>query len=145
MKIKDLMTKNPQTVQMSEALVDVAAKMKRLNVGFMPVMDGDTLVGVITDRDIAIRAVAENLLPAETSAADIMSTDVHVVSPETDLQEATNIMEDFQIRRLPVIDENGSLVGICSLGDIAVRSGDLEKAGEALEEISEPSRPRKIA
>lgn len=145
MNIQDLMTKDPQTVQMSEAVVDVASKMKRLNVGFLPVMDENTLVGVVTDRDIVIRAIAEDLLPAETSVADIMSTDVHVVSPENSLEEAAGIMEQFQIRRLPVIDENGSLVGICSLGDIAVRSGNLEEAGEILEEISEPSRPRKAA
>ena len=145
MKIKDLMTKDPKTVQTTSTLVETARKMKELNVGFMPVMDGNALVGVVTDRDIAMRAVAEEMYPNETNAEDIMSANVHVVSPDTSLEEAGEIMEKFRIRRLPVVDEFGVLVGICALGDIAVRGGNLEEAGEILEEISEPSRPEMAA
>ncbi|MDP2211758.1 MAG: CBS domain-containing protein [Candidatus Aquicultor sp.] len=145
MKIKNLMTKDPKTVQTTSTLVETARKMKELNVGFMPVMDGNALVGVLTDRDIAMRAVAEEMLPNETNAEDIMSTNVHVVSPDTSLEEAGEIMEKYRIRRLPVVDELGALVGICALGDIAVRGGNLEEAGGILEEISEPSRPEMAA
>ncbi|HCG98614.1 MAG TPA: CBS domain-containing protein [Actinobacteria bacterium] len=145
MKIKDLMTKDPKTVQTTSTLVETARKMKELNVGFMPVMNGNALVGVVTDRDIAIRAVAEEMFPKETNAEDIMSANVHVASPDTSLEEAGEIMEKFRIRRLPVVDEFGVLVGICALGDIAVRGGNLEEAGEILEEISEPSRPEMAA
>lgn len=125
--------------------MDVASSMKDLNVGFMPVLDSNILVGVVTDRDIAVRAVADGMDIENTSIGEIMSSDLHVVSPDTNLDEAANIMEQFKIRRLPVVDENGMLVGVISLGDIAVRSKNIEEAGEILEQVSEPSRPEMAA
>lgn len=145
MKIREIMTQSPETAQITDSLRDVASMMRDLNVGFMPIMDGDTLVGVLTDRDITIRATAEGLDTNNASAGEIMSTDLHLISPDADLDEAANVMEEFQIRRLPVVDENNLLIGVVSLGDIAVRSGNIEEAGEILEEVSEPSRPEMAA
>jgi len=142
-KISEIMTKNPETAQITDSIMDVASMMRDLNVGFMPIMDGDVLVGCVTDRDITVRSVAEGMDIANASVGEIMSTDLHVVSPDNDLDEAASIMEEFQIRRLPVIDENNRLVGVVSLGDIAVRTKNIEEAGEILEEISEPSRPER--
>ena len=141
MTIGEIMTSNPETAQITDSIMDVASMMRDLNVGFMPVMDGNTLVGCITDRDIVIRAVADGLDTANMSAGEIMTTDLQVVTPDTDINEAAKIMEENQIRRLPVIDENGTLIGVVSLGDIAVRTQNLEQAGEILEEVSEPSQP----
>ncbi|MBE0448507.1 MAG: CBS domain-containing protein [Actinobacteria bacterium] len=143
MKINEIMTKDPETAQVTDSIMDVASMMRDLNVGFMPIMDGDMLVGCVTDRDITIRAVAEGMDTANASVGEIMSTELHVVSPDTDLDDAAHIMEEFQIRRLPVVNENGNLVGVVSLGDIAVRTKELEEAGEILEVISEPSRPER--
>ena len=140
MMIKELMTENPQAAQVNDPIMSVAKMMKDLNVGFMPILDSNKLVGVITDRDIVIRAIAGGM-DFNTPVSDIMSTDLHVISPNDDVEDAADMMEEFQIRRLPVVDENNNLVGILSLGDIAVRMGDLEEAGEILEEISQPSRP----
>lgn len=145
MKVSEIMTRNPESAQVTDSILDVASMMRDLNVGFMPVLDGDTLVGVITDRDITIRAVAEAMDIENSSIGEIMSSDLHVVSPDTDVDEAASIMEEFQIRRLPVLDENGMLVGVLSLGDIAVRTQNVEQAGEILEEVSEPSRPEMAA
>lgn len=141
MTIGEIMTQNPETAQVTDSIRDVASVMRDINVGFMPVLDGDLLVGCVTDRDITIRATAEGLDIDNTSIGEIMSTGLQVVSPDSDINEAENLMEQFQIRRLPVVDENNMVVGVVSLGDIAVRTGNLEKAGEVLEEISEPSRP----
>ncbi len=145
MKVSEIMTRNPESAQVTDSILDVASMMRDLNVGFMPVLDGDTLVGVVTDRDITTRAVAEAMDAENSSIGEIMSSDLHVVSPDTDIDEAAQLMEEFQIRRLPVLDENGMLAGILSLGDLAVRTQNLEQAGEILEEVSEPSRPEMAA
>lgn len=141
MVISEIMTQNPETAQVTDSIRDVASVMRDINVGFMPILDGDLLVGCVTDRDITIRAIAEGLDVDNTSIGEIMSTDLQVISPDADIDEAEKLMEQFQIRRLPVVDESNVLVGVVSLGDIAVRARDLEKVGEVLEEISEPSRP----
>ncbi len=145
MNVSEIMTRNPEAAQVTDSIMDVASMMRDLNVGFMPILDGDTLVGVVTDRDITLRAVAENMDVVDNSIGEIMSSDLQVVSPDTDIDEAARIMEEFQIRRLPVLDENGMLIGVLSLGDIAVRTQNMEQAGEILEEVSEPSRPEMAA
>ena len=142
MKISDIMTPNPRALPQTDPIINAARIMRDLNVGFVPILDeNNKLCGVVTDRDVVVRAITENLDLATTSIGDISSTDLHVVSPNADFNEAADIMEKFQVRRLPVVDDSGMLVGIVSLGDIAVRSKELEKAGEILEEVSEPSKP----
>jgi CBS domain-containing protein len=145
MNVGDIMTQNPETTQMTNPIVDVAAIMRDINVGFIPVMNGDILAGVVTDRDIVIRGVAENMDLSSTSIGEIVSSDIQAVSTDTNIDEAASIMEDHKIRRLPVVDEDGMLVGVCSLGDIAVRGKNLEQSGEILELVSEPSRPELAA
>src|SRR3990172_9512020 len=110
MMIKELMTENPQAAQVNDPIMSVAKMMKDLNVGFMPILDSNKLVGVITDRDIVIRAIAGGM-DFNTPVSDIMSTDLHVISPNDDVEDAADMMEEFQIRRLPVVDENNNLVG----------------------------------
>jgi CBS domain-containing protein len=145
MNVGDLMTKNPETAQMTDSIMDVASTMRDINVGFMPVMNGDVLAGVVTDRDIVVRAVANGMNSEDTSIGEIISSDIQAVSFDTDINEAASIMESNKIRRLPVVDENGALIGICSLGDIAVRGRNLEQSGEILELVSEPSKPELAA
>ena len=145
MKISEIMTANPETAQVTDPIVDVASTMKDLNVGFMPILDGDRLVGVVTDRDIVVRGVAENIDFDDSSISDIMTDSPQTLSPDADINEAADIMETNKIRRLPILDDNGMLVGIITLGDIAVRTKNLEKSGEILEEVSEPSKPERAA
>jgi len=143
--VSDIMTKNPESAQVTDSIMNIASMMRDIDVGFMPILDGNILIGVATDRDIVIRAVADGMDIENTSVGEIMSSDLHVVSPDTDLDEAAHTMEEFKIRRLPVVDQDGLLVGILSLGDIAVRSQNIEEAGEVLEQVSEPSRPEMAA
>jgi CBS domain-containing protein len=145
MNVGDIMTQNPETAQMTDSIMDVALVMRDINVGFIPVLNGDILAGVVTDRDIVVRAVSEGFNIEDTSIGEIVSSDIQAVSPETEMDEAASIMEEHKIRRLPVVDVDGMLVGICSLGDIAVRGKNLEQTGEILEMVSEPSRPELAA
>lgn len=142
MKISEIMTPNPEVAMIDDPIIKVAKMMEDLNVGFMPIMDSDMLAGVVTDRDIVVRAVADGM-DYNTSIAEIMTTPPQVISPDADVNEAASMMEDLQIRRLPVVDDAGKLVGIVSLGDVAVNLPDTEKVGEILEEISEPAQPER--
>jgi CBS domain-containing protein len=139
MKVKDIMTKNPETVGPGTTVADVARLMRDLDVGIVPIVNEDDLMGVITDRDITIRVTAAGLAPFEVSVQDFLSPNPVTVSPNDDVDKARQLMADHQIRRLLVTDEN-KLVGILSIGDVATkdRSEDTE-TGETLEEISEPT------
>lgn len=141
MRIADIMTKDVQSVAPSTDLQTVARHMRDLDVGVIPVVDGGKLLGVITDRDIVIRAIAAGVSPQQATAGDHMSSDPTTVSPDDDVQRATEIMAREQIRRLLVV-ENGTLVGILSIGDVAVDTGRDKLTGDALEQISEPSQPQ---
>ncbi len=141
MRIAEIMTKDVQTVTPDADLVTVAQYMKSLNVGVIPVVEDGRLLGIITDRDIVVRAIAEGRDPVNARARDHMTPDPTTVSPDDDVQQAAAIMAREQIRRLPVV-ENGTLVGIVALGDVAVDSGRDKLSGETLEQISTPSRPR---
>lgn len=140
MRIADIMTKDVQSVSTSTDLQTVARHMRDLDVGVIPVVDGGQLRGIITDRDIVIRAIAAGANPQQSSVGDHMSSDPTTVSPDDDVQRATEIMAREQIRRLLVV-ENGTLVGILSLGDVAVDTGRDRLTGDALEQISEPAQP----
>lgn len=134
-KIKDIMSSEVECCTLLDNVYEVAVKMRDWDVGAIPIVDDEKLVGMITDRDIAIRGVAEKR-PGSTKVEDIMSDVLITVSPETTSKEAAELMARHQIRRLPVV-EGDKLVGIVSLGDFAVRKLTDSQAGMALSEISE--------
>ncbi len=139
-KVGDVMTKDVDFVIPQDTLREAAEKMRQLNVGPLPVVDGDRPIGIITDRDIVVRAIALGHDPSTSRVADIMSTGLQTCTPETSLKEAGEIMKQNQIRRLLVVDDSGKLAGILALADLAVEGSD-KLAGETLENISEPSAP----
>ncbi|PLS78701.1 MAG: CBS domain-containing protein [Chloroflexi bacterium] len=143
MRIAEIMTKDVQSVTGDTDLLTVARHMRDLDVGVIPVVEGTRLVGVITDRDIVIRAVALGLDPLHTVVRDHMSPDPTTIAPTEQVSRAAEIMAREQIRRLPVV-EDGTLVGILSLGDVAVDSGKDRLTGDALEQISAPAEPRTV-
>lgn len=136
--IKEIMSKDCVTASPSETIFDIAAKMKNHDIGFIPVVEGKKLIGVVTDRDLVIRGLAENK-SGSAQAKEVLSQPLTTVSPETSVEECAKIMAREQIRRLPVV-ENGELVGVVAIGDLAVRELHNEKAGQALSEISESDR-----
>jgi CBS domain-containing protein len=137
-KISDFMTRNVQVVRPDESLRRAAQVMDELNVGSLPVCDRNGLVGMITDRDITVRATAAGL-PGDTQVRDVMTDHARWCTTEQSVQEAMQQMADVQIRRLPVVDERHQVVGIVSLGDLATRQSGHVAA--ALRRISDPSIP----
>jgi CBS domain-containing protein len=135
-KIKELMTVKPRTVKSGDSVVEAAKLMKGEDAGIAPIVDGDRLVGVVTDRDIAIRVVAEGRDPQSTKVEEVASQNVVTVDPQQDLDEALRLMAQHQLRRLPVIEEDGKLVGIVAQADVA-RHADASRTGEVVEQISE--------
>lgn len=138
--IQDIMTRDVQTISSQETIQRAAQLMDELNVGAIPVLDGDKLVGMITDRDITVRSVAAGQDPRSTKVTDVMSTDVRTCTPEQSVEDVLSQMGDVQIRRVPVVDEqSGKVIGIVSLGDVA--TSDAADVDVALDEISSPSEP----
>ncbi|MGO4901604.1 CBS domain-containing protein [Bacillus sp. GM2] len=135
MKLKDIMTTNAECCEPSAPIAEIAGKMRDYNVGSIPVCENGNLTGIVSDRDIVIRCVAEN--ETDAAARDIMSTRMVTGRPDMSAEEAGDLMAEHQIRRLPIV-EDGRLVGIVALGDLSVSNAD-EKAGEALSEISKPA------
>jgi CBS domain-containing protein len=135
-QIKELMTVKPRTVKQGDSIVDAAKLMKGEDTGIAPIVDGDRLVGVITDRDIAIRVVAEGRDPQSTKVEEIASQNLVTIDPQQDLDEALRLMAQHQVRRLPVVEEDGKLVGIVAQADVA-RHAAPERTGEVVEQISE--------
>ena len=133
--IREAMTSNPKTVSGNQTVVDAARIMKQEDAGIVPIVDGSKLVGVITDRDIAIKVVAEGKDPQSVKVTELASQDLVTVDPQQDLDEALRLMARHQVRRLPVVEEDGRLVGILAQADVA-RHGDDAKTGEVVEEIS---------
>jgi CBS domain-containing protein len=129
------MTDNVECCTLLDNVFEVALKMKELNVGAIPIVDQEKLVGMITDRDIVVRGVAEKH-PGSTKVEDIMSSKLVTISADAASQEAAKLMAEHQIRRLPVV-EGDKLIGIVSLGDFAIRKLTDDQAKEALTEISE--------
>jgi CBS domain-containing protein len=137
--VRDTMTENPRSIGVSASVVEAARLMREGHIGSLPITDDDQLVGMITDRDITTRVVAEAADPKTTSVGDVYSRDLISVEPDQDLQEALQLMARHQVRRLPVV-EDGRLVGIVAQADIALTLRDNEqKTGELVEAISEPS------
>jgi len=143
MKVKDVMTCGAECTRPGASLHEAAERMKVLDVGSLPVCENDRLVGMITDRDITVRATAERLPPGLGQVRDIMTPDIIYCFEDQDVSEAARLMEEHQIRRLVVLNRDKRLVGIVSLGDLAVKSGDEGLSHETLEQVSEPAVPRR--
>lgn len=138
-QLRDIMTNNVATVTPREDVQAVANLMKQHNVGMIPVVENGKLLGVVTDRDLVLRNVADG--GAQSSpVSDIMTKNPVTATPEMTVDEASQLMSQRQIRRLPVVD-NGQLIGVVAIGDLAVREHFVNEAGEALSNISTPSRP----
>lgn len=143
-QIADVMTRGVRTLSPGDSVVHAARTMEEMDVGAIPVCDGDRLVGMVTDRDIVLRAVARNRADDNTRLDDVMTPGPCWCFEDQSVEEVVEAMRDAQLRRMPVVDRNEQLVGIVSLGDLAVKA-DITQAGEALEEISEPAAPARPA
>lgn len=135
--VRDLMTSDPRTVEPSTTVADAARAMRDEGVGPIPIAENGKLVGILTDRDIAVRAVAEGKDPTSTTVQEIASRNLVTVDPEQGLDEALRLMAEHQVRRLPVCEEDGRLVGILAQADVARNVGD-QPTGEVVEQISQP-------
>jgi CBS domain-containing protein len=133
-KIREVMTPAPETIQADRPASEAAQKMKEADAGMIPVMDNGNLLGTVTDRDIALRVVAEGKDPQSTTVGEIASRDIVTVQPEEDLDDALQKMAKHQVRRLPVV-EDGRLIGVVAQADVA-REGNEEAVGHTVEEIS---------
>ena len=139
-KISDVMTAHARCIGPDSTLVDAARQMRELDVGSLPICDNDRLAGMVTDRDLVLRGIGEGLDPRSTPIRDVMSPGIVYIFEDQDVEEAARVMEVKQIRRLPVLNRDKRLVGIVSLGDLAVEAG-AALSGEALQEISQPEHP----
>jgi CBS domain-containing protein len=140
--VADVMTREPRSMGPQETLADAAKLMDELNVGVVPVCEGDRLVGVVTDRDIVVRGLARDLDPRQSKLADVMSGHVRTAHVDDDLDEILAAMSKAQVRRMPVVDGQDKLVGILSIGDIAAKSADEDgELAESLGDISSPAEP----
>jgi CBS domain-containing protein len=134
-RITELMTPNPCAIDHDKPVSYAAKMMRDENVGLAPIVDGDKLVGMVTDRDIAVRVVAEGKDPETTKVMDIASRELITIDPQQDLDEALHLMARHQVRRLPVVEEDGKLVGVVAQADVAEHAPG-KKTGEVVEQIS---------
>jgi CBS domain-containing protein len=135
------MTRNPEVVTPTATLEEAARKMDQLDVGPLPVCENDRLVGMVTDRDITVRATSAGKDPRSTPVAEAMTRDLVYCFEDQDVRDAARMMEDKQIRRVPILSREHRLVGIVSLGDVATSGRDDRMTGEVLERVSEPAEP----
>ena len=140
MKVKDIMTRHVASLSTEDNVEHAAELMREYNIGSIPICDGEKVIGIITDRDIVLRSVVDGENCKLQKARDIMTSNPVCGTADMEVDEAARLMSERQIRRLPIV-ENGKLVGIVSLGDLAVEPTIKDEAGEALSDISEPSIP----
>lgn len=138
MQIREVMTPQVTTVRPDSPLVEIARIMRQEDIGSVPVTDNQQLLGMVTDRDIVVRALVEGHDGLDRTAADVMSPDVHCCTVEDDVDEVLRDMGDQQVRRLPVVDGGQRLVGIVSLGDLS-REARPQETGQSLKDISQPA------
>ena len=136
--IADIMTRSIATVQRDQTLQAAARRMQEMDVGSLPVLDGKAVAGIVTDRDIAVRGVAEGMIPQESLVADVMTEDVRFCRADDSVEQVMDEMGGLQVRRLPVLDADNEIVGIVALADIATRQST--HTDETLREISTPGR-----
>lgn len=141
MQVNEIMTRDVATAELETSVEEIATLMKEENVGAIPVLDEDgDLAGIITDRDIVVRCIAEGKDVSECRAEDILTEDCETASPDMDVREASQLMATRQIRRLPVV-EDGRLIGMLSIGDVAVKTANDKLSGDALEKVSQGVKP----
>lgn len=134
-RCREIMSSNVRTASPNDPLRDVAIMMRDGDVGSLPVVDGGKLVGIVTDRDIVVRAVAEGA-EASSPVSEAMTTEIYAVRPDDFVFEAIRVMGDKQVRRIPVVEESGELAGIIAMADIALEMEDEREIAETLEDIS---------
>jgi CBS domain-containing protein len=137
-KVSEIMTTEFEMIDSTRSLYQAAEKMKSRNVGFLPVREGKKLIGIITDRDIVIRGLAARKDPKSARVRDILTSEIFQCFEDDNVEDAARMMEDNQVRRLVVVNRDHDPVGIVSLGDIAVKTGQDQLSGEILERVSEP-------
>ncbi len=135
-RISDIMTKSVAVVQRDETLQATAQRMRDMDIGSLPVVDGKALIGMVTDRDIVIRGVADGMIPQESLVSSVMTEEVRWCSADDTVERVMAQMGDAQVRRLAVLDANREIVGIVALGDIATRQS--AHTDDTLREISAP-------
>ena len=144
-RLNEVMTRGVETIHPSASVEEAAEKMKTLDVGAIPVCDGNRLDGILTDRDIVVRVIAEHRDPKTVRAQEVMSPGVTYCYEDQTIEDAARLMQEKQIRRLPILNRENRLVGIVSLGDLAVKTDEPTTTADALEKISEPVRPERKA
>jgi CBS domain-containing protein len=137
MQIKEIMTSDPELIDPEASIRKAAKRMRDEDIGALPVGENDRLIGMVTDRDIALRGVAEDRAPETTTVRDVMSEKVYYCFEDDDIEDAAQCMAENQVRRLPILNRDKRLTGIVSLADIAQTGEECEKT--ALEGVSEPS------
>jgi CBS domain-containing protein len=142
--VSEVMTRAVRSMRPTDTLVLAAQVMEELNVGVIPVCEGEKLLGVVTDRDIVVRGVAQSLDPGKATLAEVMSTNLRTAREDDDVDEVLNMMGEDQIRRMPVVDAQDRLIGILSIGDIATKNpGNDVDIAISLGEISSPAEPNR--
>lgn len=140
MQLKDIMTPGVEVIAPDASIYEAAQKMSHLDIGPLPVCEDNRLIGMLTDRDITVRAVAAGRDPVTTLVRDVMTPDLVYGFDDQEIADAARVMEQYQIRRLPVLNRRKQLVGMVALGDLAVHSGAQPMAAEVLEQVSEPGK-----
>lgn len=141
MRLRDVMTSDIETIPSYASIRQAAERMDALNVGFIPVQENDAVVGIVTDRDITVRAVAHGTDAEATPVCTIMTNDMWCLPEDRDINEAAELMAERQIRRVLVLDRENRMVGVVSIGDLAVQCDDDCRIGDVLERVSEPAQP----
>ena len=142
MDVAKVMTREVEIVRPDATVQEAAQKMKDIEGGSLPVCDGRKLQGMLTDRDVTVRAVAEGRDPRMTKVRDVMTADIVYGRTGQDIKEIAETMASHQIRRLPIVDDNNDLVGIVALGDLSV-DADEQLGGDVLADVSTPSKPKR--
>ncbi|MGD8393918.1 MAG: CBS domain-containing protein [Candidatus Eiseniibacteriota bacterium] len=140
MKVREIMTADCRFATPDTKLRQIAQEMKSVSIGFVPVLEGGKLIGLLTDRDVVTRVVADAKDPDATEVREVMTPKTWTIREDQEVEEAAKLMRDKKVRRLVVLSRNGELAGVLTLGDLAV-DGPVEVAAEALQAVSEPARP----
>jgi CBS domain-containing protein len=142
MKIKNVMTQGAELIAIDATVKQAAERMRTLNVGALPVKSDSVLKGIITDRDITVRAIADGKNPNEVKVNEIMSENIAACKEEDDIEQTADLMKEKQLRRLVVTDDDNQIVGMISIGDLCTKCNP-ELAGDVVKEVSEPSTPER--